>query len=86
MKLPNCFLRGCLHRNYPEYPGHIKASLKRAGKLHRLGAGRAHAGERVILLIDNTQATVTHQTTGEILGEYKIEPTKLYWAKRKDPN
>ena len=62
-----------------------KVTLRRAGKMHRLGVGRAHAGERVIVLIDATHATVTHQITGEILGEYKIEPTAAYWAKIKNP-
>jgi len=62
-----------------------KVTLRRAGKLHRLGVGRANKGERVILLIDNTHVTVTHQTTGEILGEYKIEPTATYWQKIKNP-
>ena len=61
-----------------------KVTLRRAGKMHRLGVGRAHAGERVIVLIDATHATVTHQITGEILGEYKIEPTAAYWAKIKN--
>lgn len=62
-----------------------KVTMRRAGQMHKLGIGRAHAGERVTLLIDQTTVTVTHQTTGEVLGEYLIEPTLKYWIKTKNP-
>jgi transposase InsO family protein len=62
-----------------------KVTLRRAGEMHKLGIGRAHAGERVILLVDQTTVTVTHQQSGEVLGEYEIEPTKKYWPKTKNP-
>jgi len=62
-----------------------KVTLRRAGQMHKLGVGRAHAGDRVILLIDEATVTVTSKTTGEILGEYKIEPTRKYWPKITNP-
>jgi hypothetical protein len=62
-----------------------KVTLRRAGEMHKLGVGRAHAGERVILLVDQTTVTVTHQHSGEVLGDYDIEPTKKYWSKTKNP-
>lgn len=63
-----------------------KVSVRRAGKQHRLGIGRAHAGTEVFLIIDSRTVMVTNKRTGEIISEHKIEPTKLYSAKRKDPN
>jgi hypothetical protein len=39
----------------------------------------------VILLVDQTTVTVTHQHSGEVLGDYDIEPTKKYWSKTKNP-
>ena len=63
-----------------------KISLRRAGTVHHLGVGRNHTGKSVLVLTDNTQATVTDQATGEILGIYLIEPEKNYWRNQtKEP-
>jgi transposase InsO family protein len=62
-----------------------KVTLRRAGTLHKLGIGRAFAGERVVILADQTTVTVTNQTTGEVLGEYNINANKKYWPKTKNP-
>lgn len=62
-----------------------KVTLRRAGQMHKLGVGRAHAGDRVILLVDENTVTITSQTTGEVLGEYLIEPTRKYWPKMANP-
>jgi hypothetical protein len=63
-----------------------KLSLRRAGQLHHLGVGRDHARKPVLILTDATQATVTDQNTGEILGTYDIDPERNYWAnKTKEP-
>jgi transposase InsO family protein/transposase len=62
-----------------------KVTLRRAGAMHKLGIGRAYKGERVIVLVDQTTVTVTHKATGEVLGEYEIEPTRKYWSKTKNP-
>ena len=59
-----------------------KVTLRRAGVLHKLGVGRAHATARVVILVDETTVTITHRETGEILGEYQIEPTRKYWPKK----
>ena len=53
--------------------------------MHKLGIGRGYAGERVIVLVDQTTVTVTHKASGEVLGEYAIEPTRKYWPKAKNP-
>jgi transposase InsO family protein len=63
-----------------------KLTLRRAGTLHHLGVGRDHARKPVLILTDEAQATVTDQTTGEILGIYNIDPNRNYWAnKTKEP-
>ncbi len=63
-----------------------KLTLRRAGTLHHLGVGRDHARKPVLILTDEAQATVTDQTTGEILGIYDIDPNRNYWAnKTKEP-
>jgi transposase InsO family protein len=59
-----------------------KVTLRRAGKMHRLGIGRAHARQRVIILTTAESVTVTHRTTGEILSEHSINPEKRYWPKK----
>jgi transposase InsO family protein len=63
-----------------------KLTLRRAGTLHHLGVGHDHARKPVLILTDATQATVTDQHTGEILGIYDIDPNRNYWAnKTKEP-
>lgn len=63
-----------------------KASLRRAGRLHHLGIGRTHTGHTVLILIDQTTATVTDQNTGEILSHHLIDPNKNYWRNQdKEP-
>jgi transposase InsO family protein len=63
-----------------------KLTLRRAGRLHHLGVGHEHAGQPVLILVDHTTATVTHLNTGEILGEYLIQPTQNYWRNQtKEP-
>jgi transposase InsO family protein len=63
-----------------------KLTLRRAGQLHHLGVGHDHARKPVLILTDDTQATVTDQHTGEILGTYDINPDHNYWPnKTKKP-
>lgn len=55
-------------------------SLRHAGRLTHLGIGRGHARTEIICLIHGHHATViTH--TGDVLGEYTIDPTKNYQTK-----
>ena len=63
-----------------------KISLRRAGTVHHLGVGRDHARKPVLILTDATQATITDQNTGEILGTYDIDPDRNYWRNNtKEP-
>ena len=62
-----------------------KLTLRRAGQLHHLGVGHEHARKPVLILTDENTVTIT-DTTGEILGNYLIEPNKNYWRNQtKEP-
>lgn len=81
----------------PRAPGHYrlrydrldklgKMSFRRAGRMHHLGVGYAHARTRVLAIADDTTVTVINLETAEILSTHTIEPTKTYWRnKQKDP-
>lgn len=61
-------------------------TLRRAGRLHHLKVGAAHARRRVLALVDQTEVTVVALDTGEILSTHRIEPDKGYWRNtRRDP-
>jgi hypothetical protein len=58
--------------------------LRRAGHMHHLGVGRAHAHQPVLAF--GRQITVTDLTTGEVLSTHLIQPDKSYWRnQRKKP-
>jgi transposase InsO family protein len=56
-----------------------KISLRRAGRMHHLGVGAAHAGSAVAILIDPNTVTVLERDTGEVLSEHTIDPSRSYW-------
>jgi transposase InsO family protein len=56
-----------------------KMSLRRAGRMHHLGVGTAHARTRVLAFADDHHVTVADLTTGEVLSTHKIDPDKTYW-------
>jgi transposase InsO family protein len=61
-------------------------TLRRAGRLHHLNAGVAHARRRVLAIVDEEEVTVVSLDTGEILSSHRIEPDKGYWRNtRRDP-
>lgn len=62
-----------------------KVTLRRKGKLHRLGTGRANKKTPVLLLIDEKTVTVTHKQTGEIISQHNIDENKIYWPKTTNP-
>ena len=74
----------------PRRPGHYrlrydrldtagKMSLRRAGRMHHLGIGAAHARKRVLAIADDTTVTVIELETGEVLSTHQIRPEKTYW-------
>lgn len=56
-----------------------KMTLRRAGRMHHLGIGAAHARKRVLALTDDNHVTVTDLETGEVLSTHLIQPEKTYW-------
>lgn len=54
-----------------------KVTLRYEGMLRHLGIGRAHDGERVVLLVDDRRVRV-HTVQGEFLRELVIDPDKIY--------
>lgn len=53
-------------------------SLRRAGRMHHIGLGRALAGTPVIVLVADLDIRVIHATTGEILRTLTLDPTRDY--------
>jgi hypothetical protein len=62
-----------------------KVSLRRAGQMHHLGVGIKHKHERVIMLIDEHQVTVTALETGEVLALNEIDDRRGYWRNQLLP-
>jgi transposase InsO family protein len=63
-----------------------RMTLRRAGRMHHLGIGTAHARKRVLAFADDHQITVADLTTGEVLSVHLIEPDKTYWRNQnKEP-
>jgi transposase InsO family protein len=63
-----------------------KMTIRRAGRMHHLGIGTAHARKRVLALADDHHITVADLTTGEVLSIHLIQPDKTYWRNQtKEP-
>ena len=60
-------------------------SFRRAGRMHHLGIGKAHARKRVLAIADDTTVTVTDLTTGEVLSTHQIDPDNSYWRNQNRP-
>jgi transposase InsO family protein len=61
-----------------------KMSFRRAGRMHHLGIGAAHARKRVLAFADDHHVTVADLTTGEVLSVHLIEPDKSYWRNQQN--
>jgi hypothetical protein len=53
-------------------------TLRLAGRLHHIGIGRTHARTHVILLVHDRDIRIINATTGELLRELILDPTKDY--------
>jgi len=53
-------------------------TLRYNGRLHHIGIGRTHAGTRVTLLVQDLHITILNTTTGEILRDLILNPTRDY--------
>jgi transposase InsO family protein len=56
-----------------------KMTIRRAGRMHHLGTGTAHARKRVLAFADDQRITVVNLTTGEVLSVHLIDPNQSYW-------
>ena len=63
-----------------------KMTIRRAGRMHHLGIGTAHARKRVLAFADDHHITVADLATGEVLSRHLIQPDKTYWRNQdKEP-
>jgi hypothetical protein len=77
---------GHFRLRYDVTDGKGAMTLRRAGRLHHLNAGVAHARRRVLAIVDEQAVTLVSLDTGEILSPHRIEPDKGYWRNtRRDP-
>jgi transposase InsO family protein len=60
-----------------------KMTIRRAGRMHHLGIGTAHARTRVLALADDHHITVIDLATGEVLSTHLIEANKTYWRNQQ---
>jgi transposase InsO family protein len=60
-------------------------TLRRAGRLHHLKIGAAHARRRVLAIVDEHEVTVVALDTGEILSTHRSSPTAYWRNQRRDP-
>lgn len=58
-------------------------SLRRAGRMHHIGIGRAHKHTAVILLIDDLDTRVIATDTGELLRRLTLDPNRGYQPRYK---
>ena len=57
-------------------------TLRVNGRLHHIGIGRTHARTHTLLLIQDLHVRIIHATTGELLRELTIDPTRNYQPTR----
>ena len=77
---------GHFRLRYDVADGKGTITLRRAGRLHHLHIGAAHARQRVLAIVDEHEVTVVALATGEILSTHLIEPDRRYWRnQRRDP-
>ena len=62
-----------------------KITLRHHGRLLHLGIGRAHTRTEIICLVHNDNATIITLSTGELLAEFTLDPTKNYQRKTAEP-
>jgi hypothetical protein len=53
-------------------------SLRLNGQMHHIGVGRTHFRTHVVILIHDLEVRIVHASTGELLRELTIDPSKTY--------
>jgi transposase InsO family protein len=62
-----------------------KVTLRHGGRLYSIGIGRTHARTRVLLLVQDLQIRILDASTGELLRELVLDPTKRYQPTGRPP-
>jgi transposase InsO family protein len=58
-------------------------SLRRGGRMHHIGLGRANAGRPVVLLINDLDIRVVDTNTGELLRHLTLDPNRGYQPQKQ---
>jgi len=61
-------------------------SLRRAGRMHHIGIGRALAGTPVVLIIEDLDIRVINTTTGELIRHLTLNPNRDYQPQQNNKN
>jgi transposase InsO family protein len=75
----NTHAQGHYRLRYDRLDTKGRMTLRRAGRMHHLGIGTAHARTRVLAFADDLRVTVVDLATGEVLSTHLIDPAKTYW-------
>ena len=79
-------VQGHFRLRYDRLDSKGKMTLRRAGRMHHLGVGTAHARTRVLAIADDDRITVIELATGEVLSTHQIDPDRRYWRNQnKEP-
>jgi transposase InsO family protein len=62
-----------------------KITLRHQGRLYSIGIGRTHARTRVLVLVQDLDIRIINATTGELLRELTLDPTKRYQGTGQPP-
>lgn len=60
-------------------------TLRHDGRLHHIGVGRTHAGTHILLLVHDLDIRIVDATTGELLRELVLDPTRDYQPTGQPP-
>jgi Integrase core domain len=60
-------------------------TLRHAGKLHHTRVGRKHAGTEVLILTQDLHIRIIAKTTGELLRELTLDPSRDYQPTGRPP-
>ncbi len=58
-------------------------TLRYRTRLFHIGIGRAHAGTRVLLLVNDLDVRVVAEDDGELLRHLTLDPTKDYQSRER---
>ncbi len=62
-----------------------KITLRHGGQLYSIGIGRTHARTRVTVLVQDLDIRIIDATTGELLRELTLDPSKRYQGTERPP-